>query len=142
MELPLTLTIAYMYLIVEITEFKNSITQEDFLQSLAQAGQAMASSAVLMVLQSLLSGKVYVTDIGNKRVQVFAKDTTVPNAPTLLSPVNGATISNDKPAFDWTDVTDLTGVTYFYAYLWIMTMHSVHQKYLIMVLQVQDLHQQ
>ena len=58
------------------------------------------------------SGKVYVTDIGNKRVQVFAIDTTAPTAPTLLSPVNGATISNDKPAFDWTDVTDLTGVTY------------------------------
>jgi subtilisin len=58
------------------------------------------------------SGKVYVTDIGNNRVQVFAIDTTAPGAPTLLTPQDLAVTNNDKPPFDWSDVTDLSGVTY------------------------------
>jgi len=39
-------------------------------------------------------------------------DTAPPSAPTLISPANGAATSNNKPTFDWTDVTDPSGVTY------------------------------
>ena len=58
------------------------------------------------------SGKVYVTDVGNNRVQVFAIDSTAPAAPVLSSPIDQAQINNNKPSFDWQDVSDPSGVTY------------------------------
>lgn len=57
------------------------------------------------------SGSVYVTDIGNKRVQVFAIHIPGPDAPTLISPGNNAFTNNNKPSFDWTDITG-TGISY------------------------------
>ncbi len=39
-------------------------------------------------------------------------DTTPPPTPTLSSPGNGATITNRVPSFDWTDVSDPSGVYY------------------------------
>jgi len=42
----------------------------------------------------------------------FHIDTTPPEAPTLISPSNGSFINDNTPFFDWSDVTDLSGVTY------------------------------
>ena len=39
-------------------------------------------------------------------------DTAVPASPSLISPANGSSSSNAKPLFDWTDVTDSSGVMY------------------------------
>ena len=39
-------------------------------------------------------------------------DTSPPAAPNLLSPSDGSTTSKPKPTFDWSDVTDPSGVTY------------------------------
>jgi uncharacterized delta-60 repeat protein len=39
-------------------------------------------------------------------------DTVAPSAPNLLSPSDGSSTSNTKPPFDWSDVADLSGVTY------------------------------
>jgi len=39
-------------------------------------------------------------------------DTTVPPAPNLLSPTNEASTSDTTPTFDWSDVTDASGVSY------------------------------
>jgi PGF-pre-PGF domain-containing protein len=39
-------------------------------------------------------------------------DTTAPMAPVLISPVDGMRTRDTTPAFDWGDVTDLSGVTY------------------------------
>lgn len=39
-------------------------------------------------------------------------DTTSPEAPNLLSPSNTATINDSTPTFDWSDVSDPSGVSY------------------------------
>jgi PGF-pre-PGF domain-containing protein len=39
-------------------------------------------------------------------------DTTAPSAPELVSPTNGARTRNTIPTFDWSDVTDFSGVIY------------------------------
>ena len=39
-------------------------------------------------------------------------DATAPSAPTLQSPANDASTNVNTPAFNWTDVTDPSGVTY------------------------------
>ena len=39
-------------------------------------------------------------------------DTAVPPAPNLLSPTNEARTSDTTPTFDWSDVTDASGVSY------------------------------
>jgi len=43
---------------------------------------------------------------------VEAPDTQAPPAPTLLSPADGTTTDDNTPTFDWSDVTDPSGVTY------------------------------
>ena len=58
------------------------------------------------------SGKVYVTDVGNNRVQVFAIDMVFLRVLALSSPIDQAQINNNKPSFDWQDVSDPSGVTY------------------------------
>jgi len=42
----------------------------------------------------------------------FVVDITPPSAPSLVSPTDGALTSNRHPTFDWGDVTDPSGVTY------------------------------
>ena len=42
----------------------------------------------------------------------FTVDLDPPPTPTLLSPGNGARISDNSPTFEWTDVVDTSGVTY------------------------------
>jgi len=39
-------------------------------------------------------------------------DTTPPPAPSLVSPANGANITDNTPLLDWSDVSDPSGVTY------------------------------
>jgi len=39
-------------------------------------------------------------------------DTTAPAKPSLVSPANGANIFDNTPTFEWTSVTDPSGVTY------------------------------
>jgi hypothetical protein len=39
-------------------------------------------------------------------------DTTLPPVPQLISPVNGATLNDNTPTFQWSSVTDPSGVTY------------------------------
>ena len=39
-------------------------------------------------------------------------DATAPGAPTLLAPASGTSTTNAKPAFDWSDVSDPSGVGY------------------------------
>jgi pimeloyl-ACP methyl ester carboxylesterase len=38
--------------------------------------------------------------------RTFRVDTTAPSFPTLISPVNGASTTNQRPTFDWNDVAD------------------------------------
>ena len=45
-------------------------------------------------------------------IVVTGGDTTPPNAPTLVSPSNGSQTFNRQPTFDWSDVTDPSGVSY------------------------------
>jgi hypothetical protein len=42
----------------------------------------------------------------------FVIDTTPPQKPVLISPQYGAQVSTVRPSFDWSDVTDPSGVTY------------------------------
>jgi len=60
---------------------------------------------------------------GDTRVSMYAtfidgvtgaggEDATAPGAPTLVSPENGFTITDSTPTFDWSDVSDPSGVTY------------------------------
>jgi PGF-pre-PGF domain-containing protein len=42
----------------------------------------------------------------------FTVDTQAPSAPTLVSPTDGTTTDDTTPTFDWSDVTDPSGVTY------------------------------
>ena len=39
-------------------------------------------------------------------------DTTAPEAPTLISPIDNYVTNEQTPTFDWSDVSDPTGVTY------------------------------
>jgi hypothetical protein len=39
-------------------------------------------------------------------------DSVAPDPPVLLSPANGATINDNTPSFDWSDVIDPSGVKY------------------------------
>ncbi len=39
-------------------------------------------------------------------------DTTAPSVPTLASPSDGALTNNNRPSFDWSDVSDASGVSY------------------------------
>lgn len=41
-----------------------------------------------------------------------SKDNTPPHTPSLISPTNGASMTDNTPLFDWSDVTDPSGVTY------------------------------
>ena len=43
---------------------------------------------------------------------VEAPDTQAPPVPTLVSPTDGTTTDDTTPTFDWSDVTDPSGVTY------------------------------
>ena len=43
---------------------------------------------------------------------VIEVDVTPPATPSLLSPADNARISDNSPTFDWTDVTDRSGVSY------------------------------
>lgn len=45
-------------------------------------------------------------------IVVTGGDTTPPDTPTLLSPPNDSQTYNRQPTFDWTDVTDPSGVSY------------------------------
>jgi hypothetical protein len=40
------------------------------------------------------------------------RDNTPPPAPSLLSPTNGANLTDNTPLLDWSDVSDPSGVTY------------------------------
>jgi len=40
------------------------------------------------------------------------KDNTPPSIPSLISPTNGASMIDNTPLFDWSDVSDSSGVTY------------------------------
>jgi hypothetical protein len=40
------------------------------------------------------------------------KDDTPPSTPSLISPTNGASMTDNTPLFDWSDVTDPSGITY------------------------------
>jgi len=40
------------------------------------------------------------------------KDNTPPSTPSLISPTNGASMTDNTPLFDWSDVNDPSGVTY------------------------------
>ena len=40
------------------------------------------------------------------------EDVTPPSAPTLLTPLSGAVTDDKTPSFTWTDVTDISGVSY------------------------------
>jgi parallel beta-helix repeat protein len=52
-------------------------------------------------------------NVGNNSVtRWFRVDTLKPPAPTLISPANAATIADNTPVFDWSDVSDPSGVTY------------------------------
>jgi hypothetical protein len=42
----------------------------------------------------------------------FTIDTVPPGVPTPLSPLNGNTVRENTPTFDWSDVTDPSGVSY------------------------------
>jgi hypothetical protein len=44
--------------------------------------------------------------IGSSPVWTFVIDTTPPGVPELLTPADGATIEDNTPAFDWSDVDD------------------------------------
>jgi hypothetical protein len=39
-------------------------------------------------------------------------DLTPPPAPTLVSPADGSATNDSKPTFDWSDVSDISGITY------------------------------
>lgn len=39
-------------------------------------------------------------------------DTTPPSVPTLVAPVNGASVNTSTPTFDWSDLSDPSGLTY------------------------------
>lgn len=52
---------------------------------------------------------------GEFEIYVQSTDTIAPPTPTLSSPGNGATITNRLPLFDWSDVTDPSGVSYIIA---------------------------
>jgi len=41
-----------------------------------------------------------------------SNDVTPPNTPTLVAPTNGITTADPTPTFDWTDVSDPSGVHY------------------------------
>jgi hypothetical protein len=41
-----------------------------------------------------------------------AKDNTPPPTPSLISPTNGANVTDNTPTLDWSDVSDPSGVTY------------------------------
>lgn len=43
---------------------------------------------------------------------VFRVDITPPSAPSLISPENNVTLYVDQPVFEWTPVSDLSGVSY------------------------------
>lgn len=45
-------------------------------------------------------------------VSTLRIDTTVPGVATLVSPANSAFVGTTRPTFDWTDVSDPSGVTY------------------------------
>jgi hypothetical protein len=45
-------------------------------------------------------------------VWTFTIDTVPPDAPTLLAPDNGSTERVSTPTFDWSDVSDPSGITY------------------------------
>jgi hypothetical protein len=47
-----------------------------------------------------------------EKIRVTASDTTSPPTPALLSPADGTITSNNTPTFNWTDVSDFSGVTY------------------------------
>ncbi|MFC1926941.1 Ig-like domain-containing protein, partial [Chloroflexota bacterium] len=55
-------------------------------------------------------------DLGSIGVDVsdatFTVDNTAPAAPTLQSPADGSFTNDNTPALDWSDVADLSGVTY------------------------------
>jgi len=42
----------------------------------------------------------------------YGADLAAPEAPDLVSPSDGAEITDNTPTFDWTDVTDPSGLTY------------------------------
>jgi hypothetical protein len=44
--------------------------------------------------------------------KTWTVDTVAPASPGLISPANGESTSNSKPTFEWSDVTDSSGVTY------------------------------
>jgi len=52
------------------------------------------------------------TDSGWTAAWSFTVDTTAPGAPSLLLPANGAKTNDNTPAFDWSDVSDASGVSY------------------------------
>jgi hypothetical protein len=41
-----------------------------------------------------------------------SKDNTLPPTPSLILPTNGASMTDNTPLFDWSDVSDPSGVTY------------------------------
>jgi len=42
----------------------------------------------------------------------FTMDTVPPGVPALLAPENGDTVRENTPTFDWSDVSDPSGVNY------------------------------
>jgi len=49
---------------------------------------------------------------GWSETRCFTVDATPPPAPVLVSPADGSTLDTHAPAFDWTDVSDPSGVYY------------------------------
>jgi len=71
-------------------------------------GDALADGAYYWRVRS-------VDGAGNENmseVWSFTVDIAAPGAPTLLSPENNATVTTSIPTFNWSDVSDPSGVTY------------------------------